>query len=385
MNTDAVCFLLFIGALVSNGLVLKGSYQRRNAAQLAEYRRQELTFPSASKSLLLGYPAEMLLAEVQIHDTTTQQSSTYVMSVETATDRMFFFNNPGFNENLATSLSQQFTGEYKNYEVTGERYSAFVSYKSLDEGPALVNQTFAIVDPILSFDDTPIFQCDGLLGLGWSIEPDGNKGNDQNVVPPIRNILASLAAPKEFYVLYVESPTQLPANSSFEIAFGQDLPQCGPHIDYTSLFYKRTSDDGFLYIYLDGVRYGVQQLVPAGQTATVDSGSPIIGLPFQAWRQLLSRMPLDFNYPLEIYTTDCSDANTLEDLVFQIGGSELAVPASHYVADIGIGDGTCALLFDQIGDSMPINWILGLPFLQSRCVFFDLNANQFGFSATTNE
>ncbi|KAI6233114.1 hypothetical protein M3Y99_00946800 [Aphelenchoides fujianensis] len=331
MNTDAVCFLLLAGPLVSNGLVLKGTYQRRNAAQLAEYRRQELTFPSASKSLLLGYPAEMLLAEVQIHDTNTQQSSTYTMSVETSTDWMVFFNNSGFNGKPATPLGQQFTGEYKNYEVTGERFFASISYNSLDGVPTLVNHTFAIVDPILSFDDIPIFQCDGVLGLGWSIEGGKNKEDDQDVIPPIRNILDSLSGP-EFYVLYVKSPTQLPANSSFEIAFGHDLPQCGPQFGYTSLFYQRAADNGFLYISLDGVRYGDQQLVPAGQTAT-----------------------------------------------------DIAVPASRYVADIGIGDGSCALLFDQIGDSMPVNWILGLPFLQSRCVFSDSNANRFGFSATRSE
>ncbi|KAI6243146.1 hypothetical protein M3Y99_00138000 [Aphelenchoides fujianensis] len=276
----------------------------------------------------------MLLVDVQLYDSTTQTRSTYTMSVETSSDWMFFFNHSGFNENLATPLGQPFIGNYENYNVTGKRYFGSVSYKSLDGVPKLANQTFAVVDPILSFDDTPVFQCDGVLGLGWSIESDGSKDLDQDVVPPIRNIIASSSGERDFYVLYVESPTQLPATLSFEIAFGQDIEQCGTYFSYTSLFYQRAADNGFLYFYLDGVQYGDHQLVPAGQTATVDSASPAIGMSFRAMLSILREIPYDFNHALRIFTTDCANVNTLKDLVFQIGGQEIAVPAYQYVADV---------------------------------------------------
>ncbi|KAI6233208.1 hypothetical protein M3Y99_00932300 [Aphelenchoides fujianensis] len=90
------CFPLFSCVpLSSKGFTISGVVQKRNAAQLAEYRRQQRASPLYSKNFLLDYPFpdESLLANVTIYSSDQKTHTTYTLSFETATDWMYIFDS----------------------------------------------------------------------------------------------------------------------------------------------------------------------------------------------------------------------------------------------------------------------------------------------------
>ncbi|KAI6234204.1 Eukaryotic aspartyl protease [Aphelenchoides fujianensis] len=228
-----------------------------------------------------------------------------------------------------TPLGHSFSGLYEDYDVTGNRFFASVAYHTVGAPTPLLNQTFAIVEPLLNPDDTSEFQCDGVLGLAWA-----PASYPVDVVSPIRNIFAALPGTPQFYVLHVERPTPPAGNPPFQIAFGQDIPECGTQFSYTLAYFEMPADNGIQYFYLNGVRYGDQELASANDPFSVDAGMPVILMPYEVLRIVLSQMPYRYNYDLQMYTIDCARVNTLKDLVFETDDLQFVVPATQYVADV---------------------------------------------------
>ncbi|KAI6238840.1 Pregnancy-associated glycoprotein-like protein [Aphelenchoides fujianensis] len=385
-TTSLVVLLLFCVPLLSGvplfpkGFSISGAIQKRNAAQLAEYRRQQRASPLYSKNFLLNYhiPDETLLATIYFMGNDPNHPTNYTVSLETATDWLYFFNTSTVNQTGLTPLNQTFTGKYENYDVNGYRYQAQVSYGSLNF-PDPVTQTFAIVGPLLSVDNTSEVSFDGVLGLGWrstkTVDCDTS-----NVIPPVLNIM-STSTEKQYYVIRLDPYNVTTNTQTYQIVFGESVHTCGDEYGFTDVVYAPAADNGFVNFIMDGLAYGETDIVSGGEQATVDAGIPVLMTTAPAFKRIYELSKWSYNFALAIYTVKCDDVPTMKDLVFQIGTQDYPVPASKYVADIGIGDGTCAVLIDKPDASFTYSpWILGQPFLSSHCVWFGVNDNTIGFA-----
>ncbi|KAI6222954.1 Peptidase A1 domain-containing protein [Aphelenchoides fujianensis] len=379
MKTATVVVLLFSCVVLSEEFSISGVILKRNAAQLAEYRRQQRASHLFSRDYLRGKLDETLIANIGLYDPQTRSIVQKKVSVETATEWLYLFDASMVNQTQATFINQTFTGKYENYDVSGQLYWAQMAYRDLSTLSTVVNQTFAIVGTYYNPDNTPEFPFDGVLGLGWRTDASDCDPTLQ-VIPPVRNILSTTQGQKPYYVLHVNATSPSTENHAFTISFGQDIAECDNTFGYTPLVYAPAADNGFLTFSLDGFAYGDQQLTPGGDSAVLDAGSPLITATYPALSQIFNLIPHAYNYTLGIYTTSC-DVTALQNLIFSIGSYQYCVGPANYVADIGIGDGSCALMIDLTPVDFPFShWVIGQPFLEGHCVYYDLAANKIGFT-----
>ncbi|KAI6222955.1 hypothetical protein M3Y99_01481600 [Aphelenchoides fujianensis] len=284
MRTTTVVVLLLSSVLLGSGVPLfpkgftiSGVIQKRNAAQLAEYHRQQQASPFlSSKNFLLNYPDETLRATVEILDASENVVKKNV-SLETATNWLYFFNTSMVNQTGLTPLNQTFNGKYENYDVSGYRYSAQIDYEPVVGREMTLTQTFAIVGAFLDVTNKSIVDFDGVLGLGWGAQDTSNcEPSTDDYVSPIRNIMKQQTEAKHFYVLHVNSADRASDDHTFNITFGFADYRCGTNYGYTPVVYAAAGDNGFLSLSMDGFSYGDEGIAPGGDQATVDAGAPFL-------------------------------------------------------------------------------------------------------------
>ncbi|KAI6216337.1 Peptidase A1 domain-containing protein [Aphelenchoides besseyi] len=137
-----------------------------------------------------------------------------------------------------------------------------------------------------------------------------------------------------------------------------------------SLYYDYTYNS--LSFNLDSFGYGSQRV--NGGTAKMDSGLPMILVPLEAFNLLFNAIQPDYDYELQLYTTDCSNAGVLDDLVFTIGNVDLNVPSTVYIIDLSLGDGRCVVKF-SLSNDFTTPFALGMPFTDTFCVKWDIDNN----------
>jgi hypothetical protein len=148
-----------------------------------------------------------------------------------------------------------------------------------------------------------------------------------------------------------------------------------------------TSDDGIPLVWLSGIdtlAFAVDFFTYKGQQlgaghARVDTGVPNIQLPYNTFLALYNDVQPNYNFDYGVYTVDCSQADSLPDWVFTIGGKDYAVPASAYVVDLALPDGQCAWSAQDSWDSTtPV--VLGYVFNNLFCIKMDIDNQAIGFS-----
>ncbi|KAI6237609.1 Peptidase A1 domain-containing protein [Aphelenchoides besseyi] len=380
MKTIVVCLLLCSSTIAffipqqHDGLsMLTGKQHRRNAAELREYHKQKRGQHSHSKNYLYGYPDEALIAVIHTGDPKQKTQRAFNVSLETATDWLWLtdssYKQPDCTNPTAqisgTKLNQTFKGQYENYVVTGEKYSDKLSFISLTGVRSLVDQTFGVVTDITTTADvTTDLNFDGVLGFGWKPK---SKAESQNCITPIENLLSTIQSESQYYILHLDGSNKNTSdrNYEFQITFGSANPHCDTNYGYTYLYYNQLLDNGVMMFHFDGFHFNGQDIVAAGDTAIVDLGLPIISMNFKGYYYIYSTINPTFDYDHGVWTVPCTDAQTLSDWVFKIGGHNYTVPATKYVVDIGLGNRDCAVLFDKTPDDVPFkaDWILGNPFL----------------------
>ncbi|KAI6223497.1 Aspartic protease 1 [Aphelenchoides besseyi] len=114
---------------------------------------------------------------------------------------------------------------------------------------------------------------------------------------------------------------------------------------------------------------------PSKNVASVELGASHIYAP----REVVEDVVKTANASLEAgtFVVKCSDFGWLYDFIFYIEGQELKVPARHFVSDIGLENGNCALLIDE-STRLQTPWVLGDVFFRTFCTQFNQKEKRLG-------
>lgn len=81
---------------------------------------------------------------------------------------------------------------------------------------------------------------------------------------------------------------------------------------------------------------------------------------------------IKLNKFLGLFTVPCNATNTLYKLHFKQDDFYIAVDPEHYVIDLDLGNGKCALALGASDSSIhQEDYILGTPAIRSNCMSFD--------------
>jgi hypothetical protein len=233
-------------------------------------------------------------------------------------------------------------------------------------GLSYPTQVFGLAEGIADvFGYQPV---DGILGLGWpAIAED-------NVVPPIQNILSQLDQ-KLFTVWLDRRIKQSTGGNGGLITYGAlDAKNCDSTWNYVPL-----SSLTYWQFTIGGFQVGSSKTTRK-QEVISDTGTSWLGGPQDQIDDIVSATNAQYNYEQGVYTVKC-DAKSLPDIVFVIGGNNYAIPAKEYVLDLGLGNNDCALtIFEMDYAGYGPEWILGDSFIRTFCNVYDVGQKRIGFA-----
>ncbi|KAI6233115.1 Eukaryotic aspartyl protease [Aphelenchoides fujianensis] len=271
----------FVGFVFTSGFELVGRQNRRTAAEIRAYHRQQVQ-ALGHKNYLINYPDEAVIVEIKI-GTPPQM---FNVSVETSTDYLWVFDDfyparrlqqPFYNyTKSSTSLYANccWTGWSDNFEITGAGFFDTISFFSLDWERNAVNQSFSTAQVFYRDQQLilPTFEFDGVLGLAWS--------NAIDTPPPLFGILRSIPHLHTNYsVVWLEKPTSADSKPTASITFGYPNDNCDSEFRALTLVFVSTPANPLPAIVVDAFEFGDYSYTIAG-TATLNLGQPVVLFPF---------------------------------------------------------------------------------------------------------
>ncbi|KAL6743826.1 hypothetical protein Aduo_016821 [Ancylostoma duodenale] len=270
-----------------------------------------------------------------------------------------------------TNASSTFHAEAKSYEIQyGSGFCA--GYLATDTisfaGINISKLEFGVttyLDDVFGY-----WPMDGIFGLGWpSIAVD-------NVTTPIQRILSELDKP--IFTVWLDRKVNISeGGDAGVITFGGfDDDHCESDVDYVPL-----SAETYWQFTIDGYSICSHKCQKKTQ-AISDTGTSWIGAPQQVIDNVVDATGADYDFFQDIYTVPCNNMDTLPPFNVTINGKEYSIPSSEYVLDLGLGNGTCALTFFAMDDSIGFDptWILGDTFIRTFCNVYDVGGKQIGFA-----
>lgn len=235
-------------------------------------------------------------------------------------------------------------------------------------GLTIKDQKFGVSQTIAEvFGYQPV---DGILGLGWpSLAVD-------KVVPPMQNLLDQLDQPI-FTVWMDRVKDHIPMGENAGlITYGAlDPVNCDATVTYTPL-----SSTTYWQFPIDGFAVGSYNAAKKDQVIS-DTGTSWIGAPSAAIQGVVKATNAQYDFSNELYYVKCSQMEQLPDLVFTISGQKYNVKSVHYVVDLELGNGNCALTFFEMdGGGFSPAWILGDTFIRAWCNVYDIGQKRIGFA-----
>lgn len=253
--------------------------------------------------------------------------------------------------------------------------SGFVSQDTVTvAGLGVRNQMFAeaVSEPGITFIAA---KFDGILGLGFeTISVDG--------LPTIfGNMVRQRLVPQPVFSFYLSRDQSLPVGG--EIIFGGSDPDYyqGPftYVPVTREAYWQFNMSGVLIESRDNKMVG--HLCEHGCQAIADTGTSLIGGPEEEVDHL--NKALGAIGPIKgIYTFNCSQIDSLPNIIFKLGGTQFPLTPQQYVFTAEtFGQKACISSF--IGLPPPFNlWILGDVFIGTYYTEFDYQNKRVGFAKT---
>eukprot|EP00013_Stygamoeba_regulata_P022389 CAMPEP_0177650380 /NCGR_PEP_ID=MMETSP0447-20121125/11911_1 /TAXON_ID=0 /ORGANISM="Stygamoeba regulata, Strain BSH-02190019" /LENGTH=388 /DNA_ID=CAMNT_0019153245 /DNA_START=65 /DNA_END=1231 /DNA_ORIENTATION=+ len=204
---------------------------------------------------------------------------------------------------------------------------------------------------------------DGILGLAFpGIAADF-------VTPVFDNMMAQKLLAQNVFSVYMDSTDAISGNSRLMFG-GTDSKLYTGSFDYVPVP-KKT----YWTVELQGLQVGSN--APAtdcsgvlGCNAIVDTGTSLIVGPSGPLGRALSEINVK---------SDCSNRDSLPDMVFTISGKKFTIPSSIYVIEEQnrLGQRECAVGAEPAATAM---WILGDTFIRAYYTVFDRDGPQIGFA-----
>ncbi|KAI6238838.1 Eukaryotic aspartyl protease [Aphelenchoides fujianensis] len=382
--------VLFLTVLTPNAHVWKGQMHRRSAEELREFHRaQKELHVKQHKHYMYNYPSEIVAVKIPIGPPHQRPTVTIPLALQLSTAGMWLISSsypelgcksggytPG---SKAINLSTTWSSSAFNYNVSGQIWNDQVSFEPITQLRDFANQTYAVVNNAVDYDGNtePILPICGAIGIGFN--PD--KSQQSAISQPADFIFKDLTDESQFFVVDLQCDTQnyTDGNCDIDISFGSYLDTCDDQFGYTPLSFFSTGDGGFLTFPLDGFTFGKIK-APAGDSAVADVGVPLIYVKYNVFKDMHKNLNPDYNWDYGVYTVDCGKAGKLDPWVFTVLGIEYSISSSNYVVDMGIGDGSCAVLFDHFEGFTRTEWLIGNPFFWGTCVTYDYSQNRIGFA-----
>ncbi|GMS92465.1 hypothetical protein PENTCL1PPCAC_14640 [Pristionchus entomophagus] len=299
----------------------------------------------------------------------TGSSNLWVIDAACTTQACKGYPNSGYNKHqFDTSKSSTFvktsqpfvifygSGSCKGYIATDVLNLAGLIYPTQGLGVAT---SIAQV-----FGEQPV---DGILGLGWPALAE------DNVVPPIQNLLDQLDQP--IFTVWLDRHVK-PQEDKLGglITYGAlDNVNCDAQVDYVTL-----SSKTYWQFPMTSFSVGTYNSNTKEEVIS-DTGTSWIGAPANAVQGIVKATGAKYDFANQLYTVPCT--GSYPDMIFTIGGKAYPVPSSEYVLDLDLGKGNCALtLFDMQGGGLGPSWILGDTWIRTYCNIHDVGQGRIGFA-----
>jgi hypothetical protein len=264
---------------------------------------------------------------------------------------------------------QRFSIQYGSGSCSGYLGDDVCSFGGL----TIQDQKFGVANTIAEvFGYQPV---DGILGLGWpQLAVD-------KVTPPMQNLLPQLDQPI-FTVWMDRVKDHIPMGENAGlITYGAlDPVNCGSTVQYVPL-----SATTYWQFPIDGFAVGSYSATKKDQVIS-DTGTSWIGAPSAAIQGVVTATKAKYDFQNELYYVKCDQMSNLPSLMFTIGGNQYEVKSVHYVVDLGLGGGNCALtFFDMDGGGFGPAWILGDTFIRAWCNVYDIGQKRIGFALANHK
>jgi len=257
--------------------------------------------------------------------------------------------------------------------------SGFVASDNVCLGDLCVKNDFGVATHLAQFfAGQPM---DGILGLAFqSIAEDGLK-------PPVQTMIDEhMLANPVFTVWMTMTHSENEAGGAITVG-DYDKEHCSEQIDWVPL-----SQATYYQFTLEGIRVGGQDggrdtlIVDmlhsrGGVQAISDTGTSLIAGPAEQVHKLGHKLGGRFDETIGAYIVPCEGSEKLAPVILTINGKDYPITAKNYVVSITQpGAGTvCFLGFQPMGQ-MPIQWILGDPFIREYCQIHDMVNKRLGLA-----
>ncbi|KAI6224489.1 Peptidase A1 domain-containing protein [Aphelenchoides fujianensis] len=358
MNSFSTCLLLIVFHLLLVATAwtkelrefrLVGRQHHRNAGALREFhrvRREEAA--RTHRNYIPTFPSEPILTTIQLGS----PPKNFSVAIESGRAQLWVLDafypgyipeNPSYN--LSESTSGQKTGKFLgrsgDFGVVGTSFIDFFTF--IFPTP----QEFGAVSAVTDLDFDPVFPFDGVLGLAWDVRQTRN-----------------------------DNPGFMGESESL-ITFGySDGDRCDlTRLHHADLFFDEQL--GAMAFILDSFSFS-DFSVASPAHASVDTGIPLILVPYATFAGVFERILPDYDFQLGIYTLDCSQSGVLEPWILGIGGHNYSIPSNSYILDVGLGNGLCVLALD-LSNSFTTEYALGSPFAWEYCQRLDIDRGTIAF------
>jgi len=323
----------------------------------------------------------MVTAEVEIGT----PPRIYNMSVETGVSYVFAFDKEWkyIKKHIPYDPSESSTAidEEKHFNhllgptgVYGSLYSDVVTVPNAQA--SLGSQVLGAITELYHYESAYSFPVDGMLGMGW--DPDSKDVKGKWASPILK---AFDKGQRRIFFVYLA-----PYGSDEEsfIEFGaKTMPPKECYVPivavapvFTSKHHTSLSPRPFFHLH----SFRTADYVSTDYwVASVDTGTAVIHMSEHVYYEVLDIVRADFDWTWHLFTVPCEHKHKLSPWTLGIGETELSIPPSQYVIDIGIGDGKCAVAIghDKGEDN---DWILGNPFVRTYCVGFNIDEDELLFA-----
>lgn len=214
----------------------------------------------------------------------------------------------------------------------------------------------------------------GILGLGFPRD---------NPVTPI-SFLERLDEEIGMFTIFLKGHEGEYSHDGGAITWGSlDDDHCERDVHFINLTLGDENPENHWQFLLDGFDYPgkVKRNTPEVQPkAMVDSGSEYITLPFFEMYAFTDACGAEYVDKIG-YAAPCS--TNFPTMRFKINDRVFDVPPSQYVKKDTTLEGRCILRVDgtPVEEGIP-DFILGTPFMQTKCVIHDIGNKRVGFSKT---
>ncbi|KAI6177669.1 Eukaryotic aspartyl protease [Aphelenchoides bicaudatus] len=273
------------------------------------------------------------------------------------------------NQSIASELaSNSYQGKSGTYNITGNTYRDYVAVNNY-----IFRQHFGVANDIWTTGERKgkiSFPVDGVLGLSWI--------QDLSVESPIKQLCSKFQDTSDTCRLILWLDTHKKPSygtSAGKLIFDHD--NTGAQYCDTSSYSSASAslnfdiNDHVASFYVDSIKYGTYSSY-VSRSASVNSGFSEIILPEDDYNSILNIINPDFDENTGLSVIDCDQVNSLADITFRIGGTDVTVSASQYVLDLDLSDNQCAVAFSQREDTfIPTEYTFGNAFIRAYCVEID--------------